>query len=96
MNLPRREFYMARHGRTEHNAAGILSSDTTQLTDDGVEGARQAEPIFNKILEEKDLLMYVSSLGRAQHTAMMMVDRPPAHLLRNLMFVSAIWEKKRV
>ncbi len=82
MKLPRREFYMARHGQTEHNAAGVLSRDNTQLTDKGVAGAKAAEPIFNALLNQKDLMVYTSELDRAKHTAIMMVDLPPSELHR--------------
>ncbi len=71
---------MARHGQTEHNVAGLLSSDDTPLTILGGEQAKAAEAIVSKILDEKDCEIFTSDLPRAKHTAMLMVDRLPHHL----------------
>jgi len=80
MKIPRREFYMARHGQTVHNVTGYLSSNTTELTDHGVNQAVEAAKVFEQILNEKDCEIFTSDLNRAKHTAIMMVDRPPSHL----------------
>lgn len=72
--LPRRVFYMARHGETEDNAAGIVSAHKTPLTELGREQARSLREVVERVFEHPECChMVTSQLDRARHTAQLAV-----------------------
>ena len=72
--FPRREFYMVRHGQTEHNKKRKLSSTYTLLTPEGQEQAAHLKEVHDH-LPDKDRLYYVSSAApRAIETCRIMTD----------------------
>ena len=72
VEFPRREFYMVRHGQTEHNKKRVLSSTYTLLTPEGQEQAAALKELHD-LHPEKDKFEYVSSAApRAIETCRIM------------------------
>lgn len=67
--LPRRSFYMLRHGQTEHNAREVISDPDTNLTELGIEQAKAAKPLIEHEFKSPDLCyMVTSELFRTRQT----------------------------
>ncbi len=68
--IPRRPFYMARHGETEDNHATIVSRPKTPLTPTGVSQAEQLRTLVEHVFHGPERCYLVtSSLPRARRTA---------------------------
>ncbi len=72
MTLPKKPFYMMRHGQTEHNAAELMAGSTdSPLTALGREQAYRAQKVMREIAP-LPVKIYHSHLSRARDTAAIM------------------------
>lgn len=79
--FPRREFYMGRHGETEHVAKGTVSTHFTMLTLKGEEeAAGRLRQTHDAHLPDRSKLFYISSdAPRAIETCRQMTGDGPVH-----------------
>ncbi len=69
------EFYMGRHGETNHNAAGIVSGDDAVLTEIGRRQAVELKALLTKRFDSLDKCYFVvSDLLRAKDTQQIATD----------------------
>ncbi len=68
--IPRRTFYMARHGETEDNATDTVTKRKAKLTDKGAEQARELRHVIGEIFARaEDCYLVDSGLPRARVTS---------------------------
>lgn len=68
--IPRRVFYMARHGETKDNSTHLVSNRKTTLTEKGVEQAKALQDLMTGLFERPENCYFIiSDLPRARATA---------------------------
>lgn len=69
MPIIQRQFYMIRHGETEHNAKRIMAGSTdSMLTPNGINQAKQTKKILENLAIKPKAIIH-SNLSRARDTA---------------------------
>lgn len=70
-HLVRREFYITRHGQSDHNARGIVGNEKAELTAEGRAAAKALSASFFAVFPEPQKQVYLvsSDLKRAKDTA---------------------------
>jgi broad specificity phosphatase PhoE len=75
--LPLRDFYIVRHGETDHNAAGLVGGEKAKLTQNGREQAKTLGALLQKAFPDPDAyVLAVSDLPRTVKTAKFALGRP--------------------
>lgn len=79
--IPRKTFYMIRHGQTEHNVSGVVSAPKVDLTDDGVEQAKELKKLVEANWDnpKSQCHLVTSKFYRARRTAGIAFDGVRQH-----------------
>ena len=68
--IPRKKFYMVRHGETEDNKRHIVSGADAELSEEGVQQGKNLDPLVKTMWESPSERCYVvtSKMPRARRT----------------------------